>query len=447
MHRVEGIHLDWTAAAFTAAVVILCAVFSGLISAFSVDSRRILSALQDGSRTQAGTRGRASLRQGLLFFEISLTVVLLIGAGLLLKSYRHLRATNLGIPIHNVLMMQVGLPDERYKTAVEQVSFKQRLIERVRAIPGVESAALVSTAPGQGWGGDRIVVVVEHPPLAKDAEIDMMVRGADPGYFAAMNIPIVKGRTFAADEKLTKDHVILISQQAARICFPGEDPIGKHLKVTLTGDIYEIIGVVGDTLYSISDPVLPMMYMPIFGNGFTNVTIVLRSAHDVDVLAMPVEKLVSQLDRDLPVSGVMTLEESLAKATLGSQFDSLLVLGFAVIALVLAAVGHYGVLAYLVTQQTSEIGIRIALGAERGQILRKILFDGVRPALAGIAAGLLISAAAVRLIGSMLYETAPLDPGVFAAVAGVFLVVAVAACLMPAWRASRLDPMQALRTE
>jgi putative ABC transport system permease protein len=167
----------------------------------------------------------------------------------------------------------------------------------------------------------------------------------------------------------------------------------------------------------------------------------------VDVLAMPVEKLVSQLDRDLPVSGVMTLEESLAKATLGSQFDSLLVLGFAVIALVLAAVGHYGVLAYLVTQQTSEIGIRIALGAERGQILRKILFDGVRPALAGIAAGLLISAAAVRLIGSMLYETAPLDPGVFAAVAGVFLVVAVAACLMPAWRASRLDPMQALRTE
>ncbi len=285
-------------------------------------------------------------------------------------------------------------------------------------------------------------MVVEHPLLPKDGETDMMVRGTDPGYFSAMNIPILKGRTFASDERLHKDHVVLISQQAAKICFPGEDPIGKHLKVSLTGDIYEIIGVVGDTRYSISDPSLPMMYMPVFGNGFTNVTIVLRSAHDVDMLAMPVEKLISQLDRDLPVSGVMTLEESMAKATLGSQFDSLLVLGFAVIALVLAAVGHYGVLAYLVTQQTSEIGIRIALGAHRGQILRKILFDGVRPALAGIAAGLLVSAAVVRLIESMLYETEPLDPSIFAAVAGVFLIVAVAACLMPAWRAARLDPVQ-----
>jgi predicted permease len=447
MRRVEGIHLDWTAAAFTATVVILCAVFSGLISALSVNSHKILSALQDGSRTQAGTRSRAGLRQGLLFFEINLTVVLLIGAGLLLKSYSRLRSTNLGVPIHNVLTMQVGLPDARYKTVIEKVSFFERLLERVRAIPGVESAGLVSTAPGQGWGGDRIVVVVEHPPLPKDAETDMMVRGVDPKYFAAMHIPILKGRTFAADERLDKDHVILISQQAAKVCFPGEDPIGRHLKITLTGDIYEIIGVVGDTLYSISDPVLPMMYMPIFGNGFMGTAIVLRSAHDVDALAMPVQKVISQLDRDLPVSEVMTLEESVDKATLGSQFDSMLVLGFAVIALVLAAVGHYGVLAYLVTQQTSEIGIRIALGAERGQILRKILFDGVRPALAGIAAGLLVSAAAVRLIGSMLYETEPLDPVVFAAVAGVFLLVAVVACLMPAWRASRLDPMQALRTE
>ena len=204
MHRAEGINLDWTAAAFTTAVVILCAVFSGLISAFSVDSHRILAALQDGSRTQAGTRSRAGLRQGLLFFEISLTVVLLIGAGLLLKSYSHLRSTNLGVPIHNVLTMRIGIPDARYKTAVEQVSFFERLIERVRAIPGVESAGLVSTAPGQGWGGDRLVVVTEHPPLPKDAETDMMVRGVDPGYFAAMNIPILRGRTFAADERLNK---------------------------------------------------------------------------------------------------------------------------------------------------------------------------------------------------------------------------------------------------
>jgi predicted permease len=447
MHRVEGIHLDWTAAAFTTAVVALCAVFSGLISAFSVDSYRILSALQESSRTQFGGRSRAGLRQTLLFLEICLTVVLLIGAGLLLKSYNRLRSTDIGVPIDNVLTMSVSLPGARYKTAQEQVAFFEQLIERVRAIPGVESTGLVSTAPGQGWGGDRIISVVEHPPLPKGTGTDMVVRGADPGYFAAMHIPILKGRTFAADERLNKDHVILISREAAKVCFPDEDPVGRHLKVDFGGDVYEIIGVVRDTRYSVSETALPMMYMPVYGNGYTYATIVLRSARDVDALALPVQKVIGQLDRDLPVSDVMTLKESVAKSTLGSEFDSLLVLSFAIIALMLAAVGHYGVLTYMVTQQTGEIGIRIALGAQRGEILRKVLVDGVRPALAGIAVGLVASAASVRLIRSMLYETEPLDPIIFVAVGGIFLLVAVAACFAPAWRASRLNPMQALRAE
>jgi predicted permease len=447
IRRIEGIHLDWIAFAFTISVVLLCATFAGALSALNIDGRRILSALQESSRSQRGRRVRSGTRRALLVLEVSLTVVLLIGAGLLIKSYNHLRSIDIGIPVDHTLVMHIGLPDARYKTAPEKAAFFEQLIERVRAIPGVESAGLVSSAPGQGWGGDRLMNVVEHPPLPNGAAIDMMVRGADPGYFHAVHLPILRGRTFANDEKVDRDHVALISQEAAKTFFPGEDPIGKHLKVNLGGEVFQIIGVVGDTRYRLSEVVKPMMYMPIYGNGYTNTAIVLRSTQDVNALAMPVEKVIGQLDRDLPVSGVMTLEETLALSALSSQFDSFIVLGFAVIALILAAVGLYGILAYLVAQQTSEIGIRLALGARRAQVLRKILFDGIRPALFGLGAGLLISAGLARLIQSILYETEPLDPTVFAAVTIVLLAVSAGACFAPAWRAARLDPMQALRIE
>jgi predicted permease len=445
--RVGSIHLDWVVATFALGAVVLCALFSGLVSALSVDSRRLLSTLQEASRAQNGGRVRAGLRRTLLILEVCLTVVLLVGAGLLLKSYERLRSADLGVPIANTLTLGLSVPDARYSTQAEQVNFLERLIARVRSVPGVESAGLVSRAPGQGWGGDRLVSVVEHPPLPKGEGIDMMVRGADPGYFAAIHLPIVRGRTFAHDERLTHDHVALISKEAVKVCFPGEDPIGKHLKTNMGGEVFEIIGVVGDTRYSASEPPRAMMYMPLYGNGYSNVTIVVRSAHDVNALAMPVEKAIGQIDPDIPVSDVLTLEETIAHSTLGSQFNSFLLLGFAVIALVLAAVGHYGVLAYLVTQRTGEIGIRIALGAQRWSVLRTVLLDGLRPALAGLSAGLVTSVAFARLLRSILYETEPLDLTVFATVAAVLLFVALAACLAPAWRAARLDPIAALRTE
>jgi predicted permease len=447
MNRVEAIQIDGTVAIFTVCAVSLCALVSGLISAFSTGAKHLLPSLQESSRAHGGGKSRAGLRKTLLVLEVALTVVLLVGAGLLLKSYQRLRSADLGVPVDNVLTMQFSLPDARYKEPVQQVAFFEHLIERVRALPGVQAAGLVSRAPGQGWGGDHLMSVVEHPPLPKGQGFDLMVRGAEPGYFSAIQIPLVRGRIFTSDERLARDHVVVISQSAAQLCFPGEDPIGKHLKVGVTGQVYEVLGVVGDTRWDISKLPNPTLYWPIYGNDYSVATIVVRSTRDVEGLAMPVQKIVGDLDPDLPVSNVMTLSQSIGKSIVDSQFDSLLVLAFAAIALVLAAAGLYGVLAYLVTQRTSEIGIRIALGAQREQVLRLVLIDGMQPAFFGLVLGLAGSAAAVRLIRSMLYETQPLDPGVFAAVAAMLLLVAAIACMVPAWRASRLDPMQALRTE
>jgi predicted permease len=349
------------------------------------------------------------------------------------------------VPVDNVLTMRLSLPDARYKEPGKRIAFFEQLIASIRALPGVSGAGLVSTAPGEGWNGDNLMSIVEHPPLPVGQGMDFMVRGAEPGYFQAIGLPLLEGRISRSDERLEKANVALISRGAAQQYFPGEDPIGKHIKSP--DGVWEVIGVVGNVRWNIAQPPQPTIYWPIYGNGYSSATIVVRAPRDVDSLAILVQKIVSRLDPDLPVWNVMTLREAIGKSTINSEFDSILVLVFASIALVLAAAGLYGVLAYLVAQRTIEFGIRIALGARRDHLLRKVLFDGIRPALVGLLAGLAASAASVRLIRSMLYETQPLDPAVFATVAGVFLLVAIAACLVPAWHAARLDPMSALRTE
>jgi predicted permease len=447
MNRVDGIHIDAAVAAFTLAAIVLCALFSGLISVWSINSKSILAPLQDSSRGNSGSQSRASLRRILLIAEVGLTVVLLTGAGLLLKSYQRLRTTDLGIPIDNVLTMSFHLPGVRYSKPEQKAAFMDQLIQKVRAVPGVQSAGLVDTAPGQGWGGDFLISVLEHPPSPNGADCDLQNRTADPGYFTAAQIPILHGRTFASKERLANSHVALISQKSAERCFPNEDPIGKHIRINYTGEVFEVIGIVGDTRWNISQSIRGTFYMPINSGSQSNATIFVHSVHNVETLSTPVQRVVYSMDHDLPVSEVRTLRETIGESTLGSEFNSLLVLGFAVIALVLAAAGLYGVLAYLVTQRTSELGVRMALGAQRPQVLRLVLFDGLRPAFLGLFAGLAGSFSVARLIRSMLYGTQPYDPAIFLGVSALLLSVAALACALPAWRASRLNPMQALRSE
>jgi putative ABC transport system permease protein len=447
MNRVEAIRIDGVVAAFTVGIIVLCALSSGLISAISAGTKNLLAGLQEGSRSHSGGTARAMLRRVLLAIEVGLTVVLLVGAGLLLKSFERLRSADIGVPVDNALTLRLGLPDARYSEPRKRVAFFEQLIAEVRALPGVTGAGLVSAAPGEGWNGDNLFSIAEHPPLAPGQGLDFMLRGTEAGYFSAIGLPLLKGRVFRQDERLERANVVLISRGAAQQYFPGEDPIGKHIKEIGGNGVWEVIGVVGDVRWNIAQPPLPTLYWPLYGNGYNFATVVIRAPHDVESLAMPVQKIVAQLDPDLPVWGVMTLREAIGKSTADSEFDSILVLGFAVIALVLAAAGLYGVLAYLVAQRTAEFGIRIALGARREHVLRNVLADGMRPALVGLIIGLISSAASVHLIRSILYETQPFDPAVFTGVAGLLLLVATAACLVPAWRAASLDPVQALRNE
>jgi hypothetical protein len=264
-----------------------------------------------------------------------------------------------------------------------------------------------------------------------------------------MQIPLLRGRTFSQADRLQNANVAILSKRAVEEFFPGEDPIGKHLKLTQQPDAppLEIIGVVGDTRFHISEDVSPMIYQPVYSGTFGQTTVMVRSDHNVEDLALPIQRIIHQMDPDLAVPDGLTMQQIIDRSTSSASFNSRLILIFAIIALISAMAVLYGVLAYLVTQRTSEIGIRIALGAQRIEVLRMMLIDGLWPALIGLALGLGCAAFAMQLVRKLLYGVQPLDWTVFAAVALVLLAVAALACVVPAWQASRFAPMQALRME
>ena len=312
----------------------------------------------------------------------------------------------------------------------------------------MDAAGFATVVPGQGYSGDWGFTIVEHPPLPQGEGAFALDRWADSKYFAAMGIPILRGRTFDDGKRLNAANEVVISQSFANQYFPGEDPIGKHLHVELNKHrTAVIVGVVGDTRFEIGEEPKPIQYYPLNAGDETVGTLVIRSSRNVEQYAMPVERIVAEMDHDLVVSDVLTMDQLLGKNTSDQSFNATLLTAFATLSLLLAAVGLFGVMSYLAAQRTTEIGIRIALGAKREQVMRKMLLDGMGPAVFGLVLGLAASVEAGRLMRDLLYEIKPLDPAVFLAVAATLLVVAAIACIVPAWRASRLDPMQALRTE
>ena len=446
--RVETIHIDIEVLVFAAGIALLSGITAGLLPALSATRTRILETLQESSRSPSGGQSKTKLRKVLLSFEVAFTMVLLIAAGLLLKSYDRLRSSDLGCSIENILTMRVDLPKPKYLDQQRWAFFKE-LIDRVGSQPGVQKAGMVDVLPGDGYWSDGSFVISEHPPLAPGQVLLAIKHFADPGYFAAMQIPLVRGRTFTDGERLDQATSVIISDLFAKRFFPNEDPIGKHLRVGLTDHeiAYEIVGVVGDTRSDISRPVEPMMYFPLYSGLFGRAAIVVRSPRDPNGLALPIQKLIAQMDPDLPVSDVLTMQQLISGSTINASFTASLVLAFAALSLFLAAVGLYGVLTYLVAQRKGEIGVRVALGAGRIEVLRLMLVDGLRPALVGLITGLAFGAFAVGFIRSMLYGVQPLDEAVLLTATVVLALVACAACIVPAWRASRIDPMEALRSE
>jgi len=448
----QSIHVDGTVLVFGCALVFATALLAGLLPAISSTGKSAVRALQASSRTMAGSQSRTALRKTLLTVEIAATVVLLIAAGLLLKSFWRLRTADVGCLTDNVLTMSYSLPGDKYDKPEKRNAFNETLVERVRALSGVRAVALGSTVPGAGYGGDDVFTIPELPALAPGTTLpDALNRTADPGYFSALQIPLLSGRFFTSHDRTGQPKTVIISHQLAKQYFGVENPLGKHLHPPARADAdYEVVGVVGDTLFQVGRQSMATMYFPVFApdkGDNMSLTLAVRTAGDPLAISVPVQKLIAELDPELPVSDVFTMQQIIENSLGSASLSASLVLGFAVLSLILASVGLYGVLSYLMTQRTGEIGVRMAMGARREQVVALMLSNGLRPALYGLVLGLFVSVGTVRLIQSMLYGTQPLDPATFAAVAATLLAVAAVACLVPAWRASRIDPMQALRNE
>jgi putative ABC transport system permease protein len=450
--RVDAIHIDTTVIAFCVGLIVLSAVFAGLVSAFSNRGDLVLVALQESTRSHSVGQARSRVRRALLTIEVALTVVLLIGAGLLLKSYAQLRSSDLGCVTRNLLTMYFSLPPAKYDFS-GSVHFYQDLLERVRHYPGVQAAGLVNTLPADGYSGDSGFTIEGRPLLPQGKGQLALTRWVDPDYFAAIGIPFESGKTFDDNQQLTPGSEVIISKALQQQYFPLEDPIGKMILVS-GEQPYRITGVVGDTLFSLGEQVQPMLYFPIYSSNSNKprdfcagAALVIRSEQDVTRFALPVQKIFQSLDRDLAVSDILTMDQVIGAQTREASFNAKLLLIFAFVSLLLAAVGLFGVISYIAAQRTTEIGVRIALGAQRNQVLTLILRDGLRPAFLGLILGLAGAAGVTRLIQSMLYQTQPLDPEIFGLVALMLIVVAAAACLIPAWRAAKLDPVAALRMQ
>jgi predicted permease len=451
----QSIHIDGAVVAFSCGLMFAAVLVAGLLPALSTTGQTMRNALQTSARTAASSVSRTALRKSLLVLEIGITVVLLVAAGLLLKSFMRLRSAGVGCVTENMLTLQYSLPAKKYDTPEKVNAFNEALLERVKSIPGVRAAALGNTLPGAGYWGDFIFTVKEHPPLKAGEDLPgALSRWADPGFFAALGIPLVSGRFFTSDDRVTRSYKVIVSRQLVRQYFPDDNPIGKHLRVPAHAHSadpnnadYEIVGVVGDTLYQVGHEPQPAMYFPILEGGGNSDMLSVHTASDPLQFSVPVQKQIASLDPELPVSDVMTLDQVIGASLVNASLSATLVLAFAILSLLLASVGLYGVLSYLGTQRTTELGIRMALGAQRGQVLQLMLIDGLRPALFGLGLGLMLSMATTRIFQSMLFGTESLDFAVLSGVIGTLLAVAILACLVPSWRASRLDPMHALRSE
>ncbi|HEY4903145.1 MAG TPA: ABC transporter permease [Candidatus Sulfotelmatobacter sp.] len=454
-HSID-IGLDSQVLVFTAAISVVTGIVAGVLPAWRLTRRDVNEALKQGlGRTDADSSGHRT-RSILVVSEVALSLMLLIGAGLMIRSFQRLRAVNPGFDSRGVLTMTAMVSRAKFSTPAQQISFFERVLERARTLPGVESAGVIDDIPLDNQGSHQPVAIEGRPPVPMSEQPEVDVRLISAGYMSVMRIPIVRGRDFNDSDVAGRPAAVLISESMARQFWPGEDPLGKRLTLTFSPDaVREVVGVVGDvkldgldqtrpnaTLYSSLDQVSSAG-----GWGSFPMTLVVRSTSSPTGMISAVSNAVHEVDREIPLRDIFAMDDLVSNSLSQQRFNMLLLGAFAGLALLLAAVGIYSVLSYSVRRSVREIGIRLALGARVGDVLRAVVFEGMKPTLIGVALGMVGALALGRVLSSMIYRVRPADPVTFLAVALLLAAVALLASLIPAYRATKVDPLVALRYE
>jgi predicted permease len=451
-----NVTLDTKVLAFTLLLSIAAGVLAGLVPSLRFSRVDANEALKQGTRGTSDSGGKT--RNLLVVCEVALSLVLLIGAGLMVRTLWELRNVRPGFDSSNVLTMSVAVPRDRFPSPATQVNFFQETLQRVRALPGVEDAGAIDDLPLGGGGSHQPFSIEGRPmlPMAEQPEVD--VRMISPGYLRAMRVPIIRGRDFADSDAAGRPAVAVISAALARRFWPNEDPLGKHLTLTFFPGIpREIVGIVGDVKVDSLNETRPVdtIYVaasqltPAVGEAFRSfgLTLTVRTKSDPHGAVSAVTDAIHQVGPDIPVTDVLSMDDVIAQSMSPQRFNMLLLAAFAGLALLLAAVGIYGVLSYSVRRRVREIGIRMALGASQSNILRLVVGDGMKPILIGVAIGLTAAVALSRFMASLVFGVPPTDPLTFTVVALLLVVVGIVANTLPAYRATRVEPVRTLREE
>jgi putative ABC transport system permease protein len=456
--RFEGIALDTSALLFTAGISMLASMIFGLVPALQVSRLDLSRSLHEEGRSATPGRARSRVQRALVAAEVGLAVVLVFGAGLLAQSLYNLLSVDPGFRPGNLLTVQMALPGTKYAENQQTLNFYNELLTRTRALPGVESAALVNVPPLAGFGGDT-VFDVEGRPLAQEQMKSgtgfaqhLGFRMVSPGYFETLGVRLIRGRTFTEFDRPDGNNVTIINETMARRFWPNEDPIGRRVRLyrnpTETGPWMEIVGVVADTrIRSLTEDAKQEIFIPYAQFTLRSTTLVLRTSGEPMAIVASVREQVRALDADLPLFNIRTMEQVLGRTIAQPRLNLALLGTFAGLALLLAMVGVYGMLAYNVSLRMHEIGVRMALGAQPRDVLGMVLRDGLKMATVGLFVGLAGALALSRVLSALLYGVSANDPRTFVGVSALVFVVAAVACWIPARRATRVDPMVALRYE
>jgi putative ABC transport system permease protein len=453
LRRFAAIHMDVRVFLFVFAVSLVTGLLFGLLPAWSASRGDIAEALRENARATGSGTSRSRLRSFLVTAEIALALILLAGAGLLIKGFLRLRSVNPGFNPANVMTMYLQLPKTRYPEIPSETNFRRELLARVNALPGVE-AAMVSDLPLAGNYVGHRVVIDGRPTPAVGTEPLVQTLSVMGDYLSVMQIPIRAGRDFQPTDREGEPLVAIVNEAFVRQYLADQNPIGSRIDWIRRDEPNKwmtIIGVVADVKHSgLNQPVDPAVYAPFSQNDEAwrrFMTLVIKTEGPVAGLAEDVKKQVWSLDSQIPVSDVQSMDDLMAVSVAQERFNMLLLGIFAVLALTLAGVGIYGMIAYRVNQRTHDIGVYIALGAQHRDVLRLIMKDGIKLTLLGIVLGLAGAVALTRLVASLLFEVKPTDPATLIGVAFVLAAAALLACYIPARRALSIQPIIALRCE